>query len=95
VLVDGDVGLIGGTSAVAPLLAGLVALLNQRSGRRLGFLNPLLYGSAPRGLFRDVTTGTNGAFTAARGWDACTGLGSPIGDALADWAASTRGTTSA
>ncbi len=82
VRVDGEVALIGGTSAVAPLLAGLVALLNQRAGRHLGYLNPLLYGS-PRGLFRDVTTGTNGAFTAARGWDACTGLGSPIGDALA------------
>jgi len=85
VRVDGTVEVIGGTSAVSPLFAGLVALINQRAGRSVGYLNPVLYGSARRGLFRDVTAGTNGVFTATRGWDACTGLGSPIGVALADW----------
>jgi kumamolisin len=83
VRVDGEEAVIGGTSAVAPLFAGLVALINQRAGRPVGYLNPLLYGSPP-GLFRDVTSGTNGLFAAGRGWDACTGLGSPIGIAVAD-----------
>jgi kumamolisin len=80
--VDGTEGLIGGTSAVAPLLAGLVALINQRDGGRAGYLNPRLYDSEAS-LFQDITRGTNGAFAAARGWDACTGLGSPNGDVLA------------
>ena len=82
--VDGEEGLIGGTSAVAPLLAALVALVAQRSGRRIGFLNPFLYGASRERLLEDVTRGSNGLYAAARGWDACTGLGSPNGDALAD-----------
>jgi kumamolisin len=81
--IDGKVGLIGGTSAVAPLLAGLVALINEELGRPVGYLNPLIYRTPNGSSFRDVTTGTNGVFKAARGWDACTGLGSPIGEALA------------
>ena len=81
--VDGTEGLIGGTSAVAPLLAGLVALINQQSGARIGFLNPRLYQNGHQALFQDITTGSNGLFSAVRGWDACTGLGSPNGDALA------------
>jgi kumamolisin len=90
VRVDGEDALVGGTSAVSPLLAGLVALINQRAGRPVGYLNPVLYGNASQGLFRDVTAGTNGVFSAGRGWDACTGLGSPIGAALADWLAVDR-----
>lgn len=81
--VDGQEGVVGGTSAVAPLWAGLVALCNQKLGRQVGFLNPLLYGplaGAPR--LRDVTTGNNGAYSAATGWDACTGLGTPNGEKL-------------
>jgi kumamolisin len=80
--VDGQDGVIGGTSAVAPLWAGLIALLNQQLGRRLGFVNPLLYqkgGSA----FHDIVKGNNGHYDADKGWDACTGLGSPNGAALA------------
>ena len=66
----------GGTSAVAPLWAGLVALLNQAIGKPVGFLNPNLYGSiAQAGVFRDITSGNNGAYSAGRGWDACTGWG--------------------
>jgi len=83
-LVDGQSGVIGGTSAVAPLWAGLIALVNQSLGQPAGFINPLLYqnGSAAGG-FRDITTGNNGAYSAAAGWDACTGLGSPIGTGIA------------
>jgi kumamolisin len=81
VVVDGSSTVIGGTSAVAPLWAGLVALLNERAGKRLGFINATLYAN-PHAL-RDITTGNNGAFRAGPGWDACTGLGSPNGPALA------------
>jgi kumamolisin len=80
VRVDGQTFVIGGTSAVAPLWAGLIALFNQKLKTPVGFLNPLLYGSlSTRGVFHDVTSGNNGAFTARQGWDACTGWGSPIG----------------
>lgn len=83
VRVDGQSFVIGGTSAVAPLWAGLVALVNQGLGRPVGFLNPLLYGSlAGKGLMNDITVGNNGAFKAKAGWDACTGWGSPRGAAL-------------
>jgi kumamolisin len=54
--------------------------LAQAANRRLGLIQPLLYG-IPRG-FRDITTGSNGAFTAGPGWDACTGLGVPDGTGL-------------
>ena len=77
VLVDGQTSTIGGTSAVAPLWAGLIALANARNGRNAGFINPMLYSST--GAFRDITQGNNGAFNAGPGWDACTGLGSPDG----------------
>ena len=80
VRVDGKNLVIGGTSAVAPLWAGLVALCNQKLGRPVGYLNPLLYGSlAGKGLFRDISQGTNGSYQARAGWDPCTGWGSPIG----------------
>jgi kumamolisin len=83
VRVDGQNLVIGGTSAVAPLWAGLLALLNQKLAKPVGFLNPLLYGSlAGQGVCRDITSGTNGAFVAGPGWDACTGWGSPWGTKL-------------
>jgi len=86
VRVDGSDTVIGGTSAVAPLWAALVARLAQATGRRPGLLAPALYtavraGAVSRG-FRDITTGTNGAYRAGPGWDACTGLGVPIGTDL-------------
>lgn len=83
VRVDGQEFVIGGTSAVAPLWAGLIALMNQKLGQPVGFLNPLLYGSlAGSGSFRDITSGGNGAYSAGAGWDACTGWGTPIGAKL-------------
>jgi kumamolisin len=80
ILVDGQTGVIGGTSAVAPLWAALVALVNQSLGKPVGFLNPLLYQQAADN--RDITSGNNGAYSAGAGWDACTGLGSPDGKKL-------------
>ena len=75
--VDGQTSVIGGTSAVAPLWAGLIALANQQNGVSAGFINPLLYAAAGKKAFRDITSGNNGAFSAGPGWDACTGLGTP------------------
>ena len=60
----------------------LVARINQRLGTPVGFLNPVLYGATGRSTLHDVTKGTNGAYKAAKGWDACTGLGSPDGAKL-------------
>lgn len=80
VLVDGTSSVIGGTSAVAPLWAALAARLAQSLGAPVGLLAPKLY--PLRSGFRDITAGDNGAFSAAPGWDACTGLGSPDGAAL-------------
>lgn len=86
--VQGSEGASGGTSAVAPLMAGLVALLNQAKKKNVGFLNPFLYANSGNGIFVDVTEGTNAitstvkGYTAGVGWDACTGLGTPVGDAI-------------
>ena len=76
---------VGGTSAVAPLWAGLIARLNQGLGKPVGFINPLLYDiPTTAGAFRDITSGTNGDYKAKSGWDPCTGLGSPNGQKLLD-----------
>jgi hypothetical protein len=49
----------------------------------VGFFNPALYGqAAAAGALRDITSGSNGAYDAGAGWDACTGLGSPKGAQL-------------
>jgi len=74
----------GGTSLTAPLWAALIARLNQALGTRVGFLNTLLYTRFSSGVLRDITEGNNGAYRAGPGWDACTGLGSPGGQALLD-----------
>jgi kumamolisin len=93
VRVDGDEGGIGGTSAVAPLWAGLLSLITQHLDKKVGFLNPLLYENASSGAFKDIVIGDNiviqpvrrkgqvnvKGYKARRGWDACTGLGSPDG----------------
>jgi kumamolisin len=81
VRVNGVNQVLGGTSAVAPLWAALATRLNQLLGTRLGDPHQALYQIGPTG-FRDITTGTNGAYTAGPGWDPCTGLGSPSGQAL-------------
>jgi kumamolisin len=86
VVVNGKQQPIGGTSAVAPLLAGLIARLAQATGKRFGMLQPLVYAGVTPGTaapgFNDITEGNNGAYKAGPGWDACTGLGSPDGTAL-------------
>lgn len=84
--VDNSEGASGGTSAVAPLMAALVVRLNQAMKKNVGFLNPFLY--ANPGVMHDVTSGTNAikntikGYQAGQGWDACTGLGTPDGDAM-------------
>lgn len=76
---------IGGTSAVAPLWAGLIALLAQSLGAKLGWIHPQLYALAPStGAFHDITSGNNGDYKAVPGWDPCTGLGRPDGSKLRD-----------
>jgi len=79
VLVDGQELVIGGTSAVAPLMAALIALINQDKQQTAGFIHPQLY--ANPNLCRDITQGdnitttTNLGYKAGTGWDACTGWG--------------------
>ena len=68
---------VGGTSAVAPLFAGLFAAF----GKNLGWIAPRLW-AAPH-AFNDVLSGDNGEYHAGAGPDPCTGLGSPKGRALA------------
>jgi kumamolisin len=81
---------VGGTSAVAPLYAGLMAIVNANLGAPAGFLNPTIYGLAGSG-FRDITSPpgpANNSFQSVTGypvkagWDACTGWGSVKGSAL-------------
>jgi len=77
---------IGGTSAVAPLWAGLAALINEKATLPIGFFLPDLY-AAPE-LLRQITEGDNKpkgtdvGYSAGPGWNACTGLGVPQGAAL-------------
>jgi len=88
--IDGRPQPVGGTSAVAPLYAGLIARINANLGHSVGFINPLLY-SLAASAFRDVA-GSHGpannsfgrviGYPARAGWDACTGLGSAKGIAL-------------
>ena len=86
VRVDGTDMVIGGTSAVAPLWAALIARLAESAGHGLGLLHPALYANATQDRaapgFRDITVGNNGSYNATPGWDACTGLGVPNGQEL-------------
>ncbi|VVB63363.1 Pro-kumamolisin, activation domain [uncultured archaeon] len=84
ILLNGKNYVFGGTSAVAPLWAGLIALINQKLGKSVGYLNPLIYNGRAMSLaaFHDITVGSNGAYNAGPGWDPCTGLGRPIGTGL-------------
>ena len=78
---------------LAPLMAGLIARINEATtkkfGKTVGFINPLIYASHTQGVFRDITVGNNditgdlhGMYKAGPGWDACSGLGVPNGEAL-------------
>ena len=84
VVVGGVGSPIGGTSAVAPLWAGLFALINESCGKPAGFTHPLLYGNPA--AFRQITQGDNKdgeiGYSAGPGWNACTGLGVPQGGEL-------------
>jgi kumamolisin len=85
--VDGKNMVIGGTSAVAPLWAGLLAVANAQNGKSAGFVQPAIYAAKGKAAFNDITSGTNYSgtpvgFKAGPGWDPCTGLGSPIGTKL-------------
>jgi kumamolisin len=80
---DGVPTAAGGTSTVAPLWAALTARLNQALGVPLGFYAPLLYERAAKGtLFRKIERGSNGVYHVRKGWNPCTGLGSPVGTAI-------------
>jgi kumamolisin len=86
VVLAGQTIVVGGTSAVAPLWAGFIALANQAAGKTHGFINPLLYANAQG--FREITQGSNipsgssVGYQAGPGWNACTGLGVMIGGQL-------------
>ena len=82
VVVDGQPMVVGGTSAVAPLVAALAAALSQSVSRDVGPLGQEAYG-LPAGCFRDVTSGNNGTYTAKSGYDCCTGLGAPVASKIA------------
>ncbi|HEY1682675.1 MAG TPA: S53 family peptidase [Candidatus Tumulicola sp.] len=90
VRIDGTDTVLGGTSAVAPLWAALIALANAAAGTNAGFINAKLYADAS--VCRDITQGNNGAFEAVKGWDACTGLGSPNGAAVVGALATNKST---
>jgi kumamolisin len=75
--VHGSAAVVGGTSAVAPLYAGLFAAF----GTKLGFVTPTLWEN--QGAFNDITVGGNGFYNAAPGPDPCSGIGSPIGTSIA------------
>ncbi|MBP0461607.1 S53 family peptidase, partial [Streptomyces montanisoli] len=94
VRVGGKPTTLGGTSAAAPLWAALACRLSEALDTPLGLLPPLLYAlePPPRAL-RDITVGGNGRYEATTGWDACTGLGTPLGAALLAHLRATRDTT--
>jgi acylphosphatase len=79
ILNGASTGPVGGTSAVAPFYAGVVALLNAALDEPVGYLNPSFYAFNGSNVYRDVTVGSNGLYHAGFGWDACTGLGSVFG----------------
>jgi kumamolisin len=77
IFAHGSSTVVGGTSAVAPLYAGLFAAF----GSKLGFVTPTLWKN-PK-AFNDITSGDNGLYKAATGPDACSGLGSPVANSIA------------
>lgn len=81
IVVAGRRMVVGGTSAVAPLYAGLAARLQAAGRGRLPPLGPVLYASKEAAVV-DITTGSNGAYMAAKGWDAASGLGRIVGSGL-------------
>ena len=86
VVMNGQTQVVGGTSAVAPLWAGLAALINEGAATPIGFFLPFLYANST--LLRQITQGDNNpsgsdvGYPAGPGWNACTGLGVPNGESL-------------
>ncbi len=68
----GNYIVIGGTSASAPLMAGLFARINQLTGQNVGFVNSLLYNN---NIYYDIISGNNGAYNATINWDPASGCG--------------------
>ncbi|HEV7926802.1 MAG TPA: S53 family peptidase [Verrucomicrobiae bacterium] len=97
--VNGQSETIGGTSAVAPLYAGLLARINSNLGASVGFINPTLYSlaaSAFRGIVSPPGPANNSfqgvtGYPVTSGWNACTGLGSAKGIALQNGLQGARG----
>jgi subtilase family serine protease len=97
----GDFYAFDGTSLGTPQWGGLIALSDQLAGRRLGMVNASLYQAPATSVFHDITTGNNSVvytddngvlrsirgYPAIPGWDAVTGLGSPIADKLVPYLA--------
>jgi len=92
---QGQIEGVGGTSCSSPIVAGIITLLNDyvitKTGKPLGFINPLLYkmAAAMPSAFNDITKGDNictedgcsascYGFTCTKGWDPVSGLGSPV-----------------
>jgi kumamolisin len=90
IYVQGATSQVGGTSCGAPQWAGFLALVHQQRAAQnqgpLGFFNPTLYtlrgAASGRSLMHDITLGSNGAYSAATGYDSATGWGSPDGQAF-------------
>ena len=87
--IGGETVLSSGTSAAAPIWAGLLACVAEKTGSRLGCINTLLYSKEFAPAFREITVGNNNIsddvpyFEAGVGWNGCCGLGSPRGELLA------------
>jgi kumamolisin len=83
IVVGGAPMTMGGTSAAAPLWAALIARLSEALGTPLGLLTPWLYDKESRPAVRNISTGSTGIYRARRrGWDPCTGFGTPRGSEL-------------
>jgi kumamolisin len=94
-VVDGQSGPNGGTSAASPLVASLLTLINasRPAGKRVGYITPVLYQANDNGTVgsagcTDVQSGDNttaqaGGYTASAGYDAVSGWGTPNGKNLA------------
>jgi hypothetical protein len=83
VTIDGRSTVVGGTAMSAPLWAGLIARVNQKIGRNVGYLNPILYEQVgPDSALRHID-GTAGPASAA-GWSPATGWGSPDGEKMVE-----------
>ncbi|KAJ7723404.1 subtilisin-like protein [Mycena metata] len=95
IAIDGQFGLVFGTSASAPVVGSMLTMINDARlaiGKKpIGFINPTIYSPAFRGAFNDITNGTNPGcgtvgFSTAKGYDPVTGLGTPnFPKLLAEW----------